>query len=60
MTRVLDAARQLRATASQRAEAYQIETDRELKGAGHAPVPEVAEDEDEAAADAEAKAATLI
>jgi TraM recognition site of TraD and TraG/Domain of unknown function (DUF4407) len=33
MTRVLDAARQLRATASQRAEAYQIETDRELKGA---------------------------
>jgi Domain of unknown function (DUF4407) len=33
MTRVLDAARQLRATASQRAEAYGIETDRELKGA---------------------------
>ena len=33
ITRVLDAARQLRATASQKAEAYQIETDRELKGA---------------------------
>src|ERR1700691_553854 len=33
MNRVLDAARQLRATASQRAEAYGIETDRELKGA---------------------------
>lgn len=33
MTRVLDAARQLRATASQRAETYQIEADRELKGA---------------------------
>jgi hypothetical protein len=33
MNRVLDAARQLRAAASQRAEAYGIETDRELKGA---------------------------
>jgi hypothetical protein len=33
ITRVLDAARQLRATASQRTEAYQIEADRELKGA---------------------------
>jgi hypothetical protein len=33
MARVLDAARQLRATAAQRAEAFQTETDRELKGA---------------------------
>src|ERR1019366_6282454 len=33
MNAVLNAARQLRATASQRAEAYGIETDRELKGA---------------------------
>lgn len=32
-TRVLDAARQLRATASQRAETYEVEADRELKGA---------------------------
>lgn len=32
-TRVLDAARALRATASQRAETYQVEADRELKGA---------------------------